>query len=112
MTSTNTFPDSDISTSQSANAETEPDMSLDQFLDGVVEVTIAVLRQQPEKKSDWWNTLNKFYSQAWRHREKDRMAFFDALRQLVEGASPERLSPSIPETFQRYWQAILDGITA
>jgi hypothetical protein len=106
------FSDAEFSPEGDAPAEADPEMSLEQFLNGVVEVTIAVLTRQPEKKGEWWNALNQFYAQARRHADQDRMTFFDALRQLVEGASPVRLSPSIPEAFHRHWQAILDGITA
>jgi hypothetical protein len=100
-----------FSTSQmsqpNAGAE-DGELTLEQFLDGVVQVTIAVLTRLPDKKGEWWEKLNLFHAQAQRHADRERAAFFDALRQLLEGASPARLSSQVPEAFQRYWQTVLD----
>ena len=112
MTTPQSSPDPDSHISEAGFAEPEQEeMTLEQFLDGVVKVTIAVLSHKPEKKGEWWQALGQFHTQARRHVDRDRMAFFDALRQLVEGASPERLSSLVPEDFQCYWQEILNGIS-
>jgi hypothetical protein len=111
MTSLQASPDPDSQFSEADTVEPEPEMSLEQFLDGVVEVTIAVLSGKPEKKGEWWQALGEFHTQARRHADRDRMAFFDALRQLVEGASPERLSALVPKSYKQYWYKILKEIS-
>ena len=85
-------------------------MTLEQFLDGIVQVTVTVMTRMPEKKGEWWQALGKFYSQARRHRDIERAAFFDALCQLVEGVPPERLSAQVSAAFHRHWQSILVSI--
>lgn len=111
MTAQQTYPNPESHPSNESPADTEQEMTLEQFLDGVVKVTIAVMSTQPEKKGEWWQALGQFQSQARRHADRDRMAFFDALRQLVEGASSERLSPLVPDDYTAYWQEILSGIS-
>ena len=90
--------------------DAEPDMTLEQFLDGIVQVTVTVMTRMPEKKGEWWQALGKFYSQARRHRDIERAAFFDALCQLVEGVPPERLSARVSPAFYHHWQSVLAGI--
>ena len=88
----------------------EDELTPQEFLDGVVRATVAAMTDQPEKKAGWWGALNQLHAQARRRGDADSAAFFDALRQLLEGASPARLSAQVPEAYRSYWQAVLQEI--
>ena len=88
----------------------ESSISLEQAVQVVVGNTVAVLTRFPEKKAEWWQALGQMQAQVEAGGNADFAAFLGVVRQLVEGAAPERLTPQVPEEFQEAWQAILDGI--
>jgi hypothetical protein len=72
--------------------------------------TVAVLTSNPEKMDEWWETLGKLEAQARSQKQEDFAVFAGLLRQLVEGAEAEALTPTVPPSFAAAWDAVLRGI--
>jgi hypothetical protein len=90
----------------------EGGMTLEQAVDMVVNNTIAVLTQVPEKKGEWRGALGQLEAQV-KAQELDAFAaFLGLLRQLVEGASPAGLAPQVPPEFREAWEAVVQGTSA
>jgi tetratricopeptide (TPR) repeat protein len=76
----------------------------------LIQDTIAVLIDVPDKKGEWWKELRKLEQQAKEQNEQDLAWYMHGLVRLVEGAEPASLTASIPDEFKPDWQAILDSV--
>jgi uncharacterized protein YfaS (alpha-2-macroglobulin family) len=85
-------------------------MTFEQIVDQVVDNTIAVFTQATDKKGEWWQALGQLQNQVKEQGPEPFATFLDLVLSLIEGASPEGLTPKVPQEYQQAWQAILDGI--
>jgi tetratricopeptide (TPR) repeat protein len=76
--------------------ETEA-VTLEQAVDMVVQNTVAVLTDAPEKREQWWGTLVQSQAQAQQSGNTGFAAFLEAVQQVVEGADQARVSVELEE---------------
>ncbi len=88
----------------------QPGMTAEQFMQVLVNNTVAVLTRAPDNKREWWEALGQLQVQARQAGPTELAAFVGVLQRLVEGALPETLTPGVPAEFGQAWQQILNGI--
>jgi hypothetical protein len=89
--------------------ETEA-VTLEEMVDMVVQNTVAVMTEVPEKREEWWGTLGQLQTQARQQGDAGFAAFLGAVRQVVEGADPARVSVELEEPFAEAWRRLVEGL--
>ncbi len=84
-------------------------LMLEQAVQVVVQNTIAVLTQVPEKRAEWWRALGQLQGQVRAQGLAELAVFLGLLRRLVEGARPEGLAREVPEAFREAWEQVVRG---
>ena len=80
------------------------------MVDVVVQNTVAVMTQVPEKREEWWEVLGQLQVQARQQGEAGFAAFAGAVQQVVEGADPARVSVELEEPFAAAWRRLVEGL--
>jgi tetratricopeptide (TPR) repeat protein len=89
--------------------ETEA-VTLEQVVDMVVQNTVAVLTDAPEKREQWWGTLVQSQAQAQQSGNTGFAAFLEAVQQVVEGADQARVSVELEEPFVEAWGRLVEEL--
>ena len=85
-------------------------MTWEQVVQVAVANTVAVLTQVPERREVRWGALGQVQAQVQAAGEADLAAFLGLLRQLLEGASLERLAITVPPDYRPAWEVALEGL--
>ncbi|MCZ7568954.1 MAG: hypothetical protein M5U01_10260 [Ardenticatenaceae bacterium] len=97
-----------------ADKPTEPaaseSMTIAQALEVVVDNTVTVLREAPEKRAEWGQVLEELRSQVKAQGLDEFALFLEQLSRLVEGTMPEVLTPHVPPAFQEAWEELVRRI--
>jgi hypothetical protein len=73
--------------------------------------TIAVLTNSPNRKGDWLNALHGLKKQALEeYKMPDLAQYLGAIIRLVEGDAPETLESEIPKILAADWEKIVEAI--
>jgi len=90
-------------------SETEA-VTLEQAVDVVVQNTVAVMTEVPEKREEWWGALGQLLAQARQQGDAGFAAFLGVVQQVVEGADPARVSVELEEPFAEAWRRLVGGL--
>jgi tetratricopeptide (TPR) repeat protein len=85
-------------------------VTLEQAVDLVVQNTVAVMVGAPGKREEWWGVLGQWQAQARQQGDVGSAAFLGAVRQVVEGADPARVSVELEEPFGEAWRRLCQRI--
>jgi len=79
----------------------------------VIRNTIAVLTSAPEMKTKWLGALRDLKVQAIEEYKMPELAqYLEAVMQLIEGKTPDKLSENIPEILLADWETIISKINS
>jgi tetratricopeptide (TPR) repeat protein len=85
-------------------------VTLEQMVGLVVHSTVAVMTEVSDGRKEWWGALEQLQAQARQHGDAGFAAFLRAVRQVVEGADPARVSVELEEPFAEAWRRLVEEL--
>jgi len=69
-----------------------------------------VMREVSDGRKGWWGALEQLQAQARQQGDAGFAAFLRAVRQVVEGADPARVSVELEEPFAEAWRRLVEEL--
>jgi tetratricopeptide (TPR) repeat protein len=86
-------------------------LTLEQMVGVVVQSTVAVMTEAPERREEWWEELRQWQAQARQRGEAGFAAFLGAVQQVVEGVDLARVRVELEEPFAEAWRRLCQRIS-